>query len=421
MVWLHPGGNQSGGASDVIPLGIGGYIYDGRSLVENQQVIVVTVDYRIGVLGFFSHPLLSAEDPRGVSGNQGLLDQRAALAWVQRNIVAFGGDPSSITLFGQSAGSYDTCYQMVSPGTRGLFHRAISQSCGCTEVIPSRSSAEAEGAVFAAAVGCSDPATQLSCLRAAPVTTLMVGDAPVIGGDPKLPGGKTYAGGERAWSFTVTVDGDVIPKQPRALFDAGDFAKVPYIVGSTTDEGTLLHFGEPPVANESEYTAALGRRFGARGVEVAMHYPVSKFASPQAALMRVTGDANVVCGTHDTARRVAAAGGSVFFYNFDRPVPIPALASLNLGAAHGAENAYIFGTWPMDFPQEDVAVGLTMQGYWARLARSGNPNGEGALTWPAWKRDADVRVNFDLEPNLVTDFRRDLCDFWATWYDAQFD
>jgi para-nitrobenzyl esterase len=419
MIWLHGGSNISGSASDEIPLGIGGYIFDGRHIAENQQVVVVTTNYRLGVLGFFSHPALDAEDARGVSGNQGLLDQRMAFDWVRRNIAAFGGDPDKVTIFGESAGSIDICFHMMSQVSRGLFHRAISQSGGCTRYARTRSTAEAEMSKFGAAVGCTDAAGVLDCLRALPVTTLLV-PAPVDGGQPKAAGGIPYQGGTPQWDFTVTVDGDVLSAQPRAIVDSGDFAKVPYLIGSNTDEGTIFHVFEPEVMTEEEYRAALRRRFGDDADAIAAHYPVSDFPRPQEALMRVTGDTSLVCATYDTARRVAAGGVPVYLYNFDRPIPISALAGFNLRATHGAEIAYIFETAPPDLPEPDVALGRMMQGYWARHAIAGDPNGGSAPAWPAWKRDADVRLNFNLEPIVVTDFRRELCDFWATLYDKEF-
>lgn len=420
LVWLHGGGNTTGSASDLIPLGVGGHIFDGRSLTENQKVIVVTTNYRLGALGFFSHAALSAEDPRGVSGNQGLLDQRMAFDWVRRNITAFGGDPDNVTIFGESAGSVDVCLHMLSPGSRGLFHRAISQSGGCTLFGRTRALAEAETIKFATANSCTDPATVLECMRALPVSSLLV-PIPNEGAQPRLPGGKPYEGGSPSWAFSVTVDGDFMRDQARNVIASGDFAKVPYLVGSNTDEGTIFHVGEVSVQTEEEYVAALRRRYGDDAPAIAAHYPVSDFANPQDALMRVTGDASLVCGTLDTARRMADAGVPVHLYNFDRPIPIPQLAGFNLRATHGAEIAYVFGTLPDSTPPEDVALGQTMQGYWTRHAATGDPNGSGAPDWPAFQRAADVRINFNLTPSLVSDFRRSACDFWSMRYDRAFE
>jgi para-nitrobenzyl esterase len=419
MIWLHPGGNTTGSASDEIPLGIGGYIYDGRHIAENQQVVVVTTNYRLGALGFFSHPALDAEDPRGVSGNQGLLDQRMAFDWVRRNIAAFGGDPDNVTIFGASAGSFDVGYHMTSPGSRGLFHRGISQSGGSTRFVRARSTAEAEMPKFAAALGCTDPGQELACLRSQPISALLA-EAPVDGGMPKAPGGKQFQGGTPQWTFSVTIDGDVLRAQPKDVVTSGDYAKVPYILGSNTDEGTIFFVGEPIVKTEAEYLAALERRYGTDGAAVAARYPVADFPSAQEALMRVFGDAQLVCATFDTASRHAAAGVPVHVYNFDRPIPISALAGLNLRATHGAEIAYIFGTAPSDLPQDDVALGLTMQGFWARHATTGEPNGAGAPSWPALQSDANVRLNFNLAPSVLTDFRREYCDFWQVRYDREF-
>jgi para-nitrobenzyl esterase len=421
MIWLHPGGNTTGSASDEIPLGIGGYIYDGRHIAENQQIVVVTINYRLGVLGFFSHPALDAEDPRGVSGNQGLLDQRMAFDWVRRNIGAFGGDPDNVTVFGASAGSFDVGYHMTSAGSRGLFHRGISQSGGSTKFVRSRSTAEAEVPKFAAALGCVDASRELECLRSQPVSALLMNiPAPDDGGDPKAPGGTPFQGGKLRWEFTVTIDGDVLRAQPRDVVTSGDFAKVPYILGSNTDEGTIFQVGEPAVKTEAEYLAALQRRFGDDGTNVAARYPVSDFPSPQEALMRVNGDFGIVCAIRDSARRFAAAGAPVHVYNFDRPIPISQLAGLNLRATHGAEIAYIFGTAPSDLPKDDVDVGLMMQGYWARHAITGEPNGAGAPNWPALLPDVDVRLNFNLNASVITDFRREYCDFWQVRYDREF-
>jgi para-nitrobenzyl esterase len=419
MIWMHGGSNNSGSASDDIPLGLGGKIFDGRHFAENQRVVIVTTNYRLGVLGFFSHPALDAEDPRGVSGNQGLLDQRMAFDWVRRNIAAFGGDPDNVTIFGESAGSLDVCVHMASPGSRGLFHRGISQSGGCTMFTRTRATAEAEMPRFETAMGCTEGSGALDCLRALPIASLLT-PSPVDGGGPKLPGGTPYQGAV-AWTFAVTVDGDVLPDQPRNLINAGNFAKVPYLVGSNTDEGTIFHIGEPSVKTEDEYIAALKRKYGDDdGAAIAARYPVSDYPSPQEALMRVTGDSSLVCGTYDSARRIAAGGAPVYLYNFDRPIPISALQSFNLRATHGAEIAYIFGTAPADLPAEDVALGLMMQGYWARHALTGNPNGAGAPDWPAFSREMDQRLNFNLQPTPVQNFRREYCDFWAMLYDAAF-
>jgi para-nitrobenzyl esterase len=399
MVWFHGGGNQSGSAGDLIPLGLGGLFYNGRVLAETRNVIVVTTNYRLGVFGFFGLSALAAEDPHyPYAGNQGLLDQRAALEWVRDNIIAFGGDSDNVTVFGESAGSFDVCFHVVSPGSRGLFHRAISESGGCTTHQDGMADAETAAEGVSAAVGCAASADVLPCLRQVPVATLL------------------NAG---ASSFNPIVDGGFLPDQPRALFAAGSFSRVPYILGSNSDEGTLFFIGVRPVTTQDEYLAALRDQFGDLADQVADVYPADSFASPQAALVRAFGDAILVCPTYDSARRAAAGGADVYLYNFARPIPLPQLAGLHLGATHGAEIAYVFGS--VDPPTEiDRQIAAAMQGYWTRLAASGDPNGGDAVVWPRYADASDERLNLDAEISAVSGFRRTECEFWWGVYDQEF-
>jgi len=402
MVWFHGGGNLTGSASDVVPFpGIpGGHIYDGHVLVEEGDVVVVTINYRLGVFGFFGHAALAGEDPSyPFAGNQGLLDQRAALQWVQANIAAFGGNPKKVTIFGESAGSVDVCHQIVSPGSRKLFRRAVSESGGCT----TRQRTAVEGAItaaaFAAAVGCSDTADELACLRQASPSTLLARTGTL--------------------SFVPLVDGGFLPDQPRTLFETGKYAHVPYILGSNADEGTIFFLGVPPVTSEAEYLAALQARFGSRADQVAALYPASSFATPQDALERVFGDTGLVCGTYDTARRAAAGGARTYLYNFARALPIPLLQALDLRAFHGVEMAYVFGiiTPPT---ADDARLGTIVREYWTTFARGGDPNHRGAPKWPRFKDRTDQRLNFDVHPSVLRGFRRSECEFWWRLYDSEF-
>jgi para-nitrobenzyl esterase len=412
MVWLPGGGNQNGAASDSSPLSGGATIYDGRDLAESQGVVVVTLNYRVGVMGFFAHPGLRAEG--SVSGNQGLGDQQLALKWVRDNILAFGGDPRNVTLFGESAGSQDTCLQLVSPGAKGLFHRAISQSGGCTTFRKLRAEAESQSSDFARAVGCAGTADELECLRRKPVKDLLI-SAPSDGGTPGAPGGNQFSGSVALWDFNPVVDGIVIPEQPRSLIESGSFAKVPYLVGSNFEEGRLFMLAAAPVSSEAEYLAALGRLFKGAAASVAAQYPLSNFAVPQDALVRIWGDYRLGCPTYDSGARVAAQGVSTYHYAFARS--IPGLEAL--GPTHGVEMPYVFGT--LSAPgADDTALSKSMQGYWARFAKTGDPNGGGAPAWPAFDQTADQQMNFDVPSSVVTGYRRAECDFWKTIYEASF-
>jgi para-nitrobenzyl esterase len=422
MIWFHGGSNLTGSTGDNIPfLQPPTLFYNGRGLVEDANVVVVTANYRLGVMGFFAHEALSAESADGVSGNQGILDQQMVMRWVRDNIAPFGGDPNNVTIFGESAGAFDVCFQMVSEGARGLFHRALGESGGCTTALPTRAEAEAEANVFTEAMGCGDATDVAACLRAVPVADLLM-EAPVDGAMVDPPGGDFYSGGTPRWSFQAVVDGVVISDQPRTLFDDSNVADVPYVLGSNSDEGTLFHVLQREVATEDEYLAALERRFGATvAAEVAAAYPVADFASPQDALERVTGDGGLVCPVRDTAKRAAAAGLDVFVYNFNRPIPIPALQGLDLRATHGAEIAYVFGSIGADvIGADDLALSATMQRYWGRFAETGDPNGGNDLAWPMFSAENDVRLNFDVTLSTVQDFRSEVCAFWESIYDAGF-
>jgi para-nitrobenzyl esterase len=193
----------------------------------------------------------------------------------------------------------------------------------------------------------------------------------------------------------------------------------PYILGSNTDEGTILFITTPPVTTEAAYVAELQARYGSRAAEVAALYPAASFPTPQDALERVVGDSGLVCGTYDTARRAAAGGTRTFLYNFARELPIPILQALDLRAFHGVEMAYVFGiiTPPT---AEDATLGTVVRGYWTKFARSGNPNHRGVVRWPRYKDKTDRRFDIDVEPSVVTSFRRSECEFWWSVYDAEF-
>jgi len=404
MVWFHGGGNQLGSASDQIPF-VGGLAFDGRVLAETRNVVVVTINYRLGVLGFFGHAALAAEDPHyPYAGNQGLLDQRAALTWVRDNIIAFGGDRDNVTILGESAGSYDVCLHVVSPGSGGLFHRAISESNGCTTHQASPADAAPAVAQLVEAVGCNASSDVLDCLRKVPVTDL-------LNADPS----KDVGGG----AFDAVVDGGVLPDQPRALFASGKFNNVPYLLGTNADEGTgiFLDPNLPPITTDEEYLTALSWFYGDLAEQIADVYPAANFASPLDALARAVGDSYNVCPTYDTARRAAAGGADVYLYNFAQPLPIPGLEFL--GATHQTEILYVFGSF--DFMTEaDRQVALAMQGYWTRMAHAGNPNGEGAVVWPRYEDASDERINFDAQISVLPDFRRTECEFWWGLYDQAF-
>ena len=420
MVWIHGGGNFAGSAGDKVPaLGVAPAAqplwYDGQFLASRHGVVVVSMNYRLGPMGFMSHAALGAEG--SPLGNQGLLDQQMALTWVRDNIEKFGGDVGNVTIFGESAGSSDVCFHVVSPKSRGLFQRAISESGGCTISIAVGANATAESSApgmqkFAEAVGCGDQSDVLACMRAKTVEELMAHAE-----QPNPAGGSS---GPPPYVFGAVVDGPggFVPEEPRKLFATGNVAKVPYLLGSNQDEGTLFTLALTAPTDDASYRAYMKSQFGAAGDAAATLYDPNKYGGYGAAIARAWGDSGLVCGTHDTARRAAAAGLPVFMYNFD--VSWAAVQFL-LGAAHSSEISHVFGN-PFNPTAADTSTSNAMGDYWTRFARTGDPNGAGApAVWPAFEPsadDSDQRLQIDTGFSAVTDFRKEECAFWRTVYDA---
>jgi para-nitrobenzyl esterase len=423
MIWIHGGGNVSGSAADklpvpALPVDQQPLWYDGKLFASKQGVVLVTFNYRLGAFGFFAHPALRGEG--SPVGNQGLLDQREVMRWVQGNIAKFGGDPDNVTIFGESAGSGDVCYHIASPGSRDLFQRAISESGGCTTSIATRSLGAKPDPTVAdlaplyesvdKALGCDSAPDRLACLRAKPVADVL---AAAGRQDPMNPEATA------SFFFGVAVDGPggFLPEQARTLFERGQIAKVPYLMGSNNDEGKLFVLTGPMLQNEADFMAELKRRFGDFAPRIAAQYPASKFdGNYKAALARIVGDFSAGCGTHDTARRAVHAGLRVFLYNFNIPWEISPVA---LGASHAAEMSHVFGLpWMPDEASQRVAD--AMNRYWATFARTGDPNFEGApAQWPEFRpaaNDDDRRLQLAPDWSVLESFRKEECALWREYY-----
>jgi para-nitrobenzyl esterase len=436
MIWIHGGGNVGGSASDPLPFGDGGQsLYSGAALSGNG-VVVVSLNYRLGIFGFFAHPSLASEGSKG--GNQGLWDQRFAMQWVQDNVAKFGGDPANVTIFGESAGSLDVCMHVASPQTPALFERAVSESGGCTTRQPTLSDNQPGVLAVASQLGCPGAAPSddggaldgaapsdagvtdgsLACLRNLPVQALL--DAAQGDGGMGLGG-----------TFSPVVDGDFFADQPRTLYGSGKIAKTPYILGSNNDEGTIFEYAATPVTDQAGLTAALTAQYGDAGAAIALLYPPSSFdgGAPnpyQAALTRVVGDATLVCSTYDSALLAANQGVDVYTYNFDLPLEFPSTVGpgpgeIDLGAAHGSELPYVFGTSPLFATNTgEGTVSKLMERYWTRFAAAGDPNGGSDLTWPKFSAASNERMQFTLQPSVVSNFRAAECTFWIGLYESQF-
>jgi para-nitrobenzyl esterase len=232
-------------------------------------------------------------------------------------------------------------------------------------------------------------------------------------------------------TYAPVVDSDFFADQPRALYESGKIAKGPYILGSNNDEGTLFELGATPVTDQAGLSAALAQYGGDAGAALAQLYPVSAFdgGAPnpyQAALTRIVGDSILVCSTYDSALLAANQGVAVSMYNFDIPVVIPGVVGtdpgeLYLGASHGSELSFVFGTSPQ-FATDTAQAGVSklMERYWTRFAATGNPNGGTDLAWPPFTAASNQRMQFTEQPSVVTGFRAAECAFWIGQYEAQF-
>jgi para-nitrobenzyl esterase len=393
LFFIHGGGNTQGASSS--PL------YDGSYIAAHGPAVVVTINYRLGVFGFLAAPALDAASAQGVSGNYGILDQIAALQWTQRNIAAFGGDPSRVLLFGESAGATDTCVLLASPLASGLFSRALMESGGCNQ----RTLADSEqtDAAVVQSVGCDTASDVAACLRALPAATLV--QARKVPVDVANLGGLAYG---------PNVDGYVLPGEPLALIGAGTFNQVPFVVGSNADETAGL--APPPIADAAAYETALTKMYGATIAQaVLQEYPASAYPTPRQAYIAATTDADFVCPSRDYAR-AAATGGSAPVYRYFFTHALDHGVGKALGAFHGLELAFVFHTLGASAgysaSADEQALADAIVGYWTRFAATGDPNGAGATPWPIYDTASDTYVQLDTTISAGQGVRTTNCDFW---------
>ncbi|MEJ0035090.1 MAG: carboxylesterase family protein [Gammaproteobacteria bacterium] len=355
MVWIYGGALRNGSAST--PL------YAGDRLARHD-VIVVTLNYRLGVFGFLSHPDLTRESSTHTSGNYGLQDQIAALGWVKRNIAAFGGDPARVTLFGQSSGAISISALMASPLAKGLFQRAIAQSGGLFEpmqLLPELSlpGAEKAGVQFASRAGAPD----LASLRAKPADELL----------------------KVEFKADIIVDGHVLARPPYEDFLDGQRNDVAVLVGENRDEGELFIRGR--TITTANMRSELEHGFPAFLVDLAG--PVGEIASDtqaHAAVATFNRDMRFGWDMWTWARLASRKNGIVYAYQFAR-VPPQGSPFAALGATHGAEMPYVFDHLDLQalpWTEADRALASTMAKYWTHFAKTGDPNGAGLPAWPAF-------------------------------------
>ncbi len=392
MVWIHGGGlNRSWGHKE---------FYDGTAFAKNG-VVLVSINYRLGALGFLAHPALSAESPRGVSGNYGILDQIAALEWTQRNIAAFGGDPGNVTIFGESAGGTSVVALCSSPLSKGLFHKAIIQSpwmfgyidelaspniVKLKETVSNTPSAEQLGLDWAETKVVGSSAESLKALRAlAPSEILDL---------------VSY------YRTRVTIDGWVLPVHPANVFAKGQQADVPVIIGTTRDEGAYFR-GFVEIEHRDDLEKKLVAFYGRSAKEVLAHYQGETPAELEQAGVQFVTDAWFVHPARQLLEGMQQVASSAFQYDFAKPNS----RNPGLGAPHAIELRYVFNTLNNtdEFPENKVLADKVMN-YWIQFAKTGNPNSPGLPNWPEYTVSRKRYLIFDDEISIEKDLRKRVSD-----------
>ncbi|HVZ16149.1 MAG TPA: carboxylesterase/lipase family protein [Terriglobales bacterium] len=372
MVWIYGGGFQAGATSEPRQ--------NGEFLVH-KGVVVVSMNYRLGIFGFFSHPELTRESPHHASGNYGLMDQAAAIDWVKKNIAAFGGDPNNITIFGESAGSFSVCAQMASPLSKNLISKAIGESgafFGKELHAQVLSTTEQNGAKFAQEVG----ADSLAKLRAMPAQQLL--DA-VMKGD--------------SFRFAPNIDGYFLPESVEAIYKKGDQAHVPLLAGWNHDEGSWMQFFGKDAPTVANYETKVKEQYGDAASDILKLFPAKDEEQVKASAGALSTADFIAYGTWKWIESQKQTGDApVYRYEFDQAPPAGEDAKDPLAgklAYHSAEIEYVFQTLKskgLPFTKDDYAVSDVMSTYWTNFARTGNPNSNGLPTWPEYNTEDKYQV-----------------------------
>jgi len=360
MFWIHGGANEGGSGS--------GDLYNAGTLTAHG-VLLVTINYRLGIFGFFAHPQLTSESPHTASGNYGLMDQILALHWVRDNIARFGGDPDNVTVFGQSAGSMDTGILMTSPLARGLFQKAIGESgAPLYPVLMPSDRAEQEGQQFAAALPALKGQNPIEFLRQVSAPDLIEKAAKGMWGNPPVG---------------PIVDGWVVPRSPEATFKSGKEAPIPLLLGTTSREIGASESRDALRRAIQDYAGKLAQQaltlYGLTGAGQGADDPLYGSASVQ-----WNADVDFHCPISTEALWHTTAHNPTFEYELDHPIP----GQEALGALHSAELPYVFGSFPKsgnlsgNFGPVDVHLADLMESYWTNFAKTGDPNGSSLPHWP---------------------------------------
>jgi para-nitrobenzyl esterase len=368
LVWIHGGGFEAGSGS--VP------IYDGAALAR-RGIIVVSMNYRLGIFGFLAHPALTKEAGLGVPANFGLQDQIAALRWIHENVSAFGGDPSQITIAGQSAGAASVHSLVVSPLTKGLFARAIAQS-GLPGALPIVSLAEAQkyGEAFAREKG----ANSMAQLRAMTVEQLAPAPSPLLGG-------KYHLG--------LAIDGKLLPAAPDKMIARGAFNDVPMIIGQTANEGSAFSgYGD---GAQAAFNSFMHKSFGAQVPSFEKFYAGNTDVERSVARRAASADRGLAMMDAWATVRMAKGKAPIWGYSFSHVEP--GGDSNKWGAFHSSDIPYVFSNLGMaserNFTALDREISETLSSFWLNFVRTGNPNGAGLPVWPALDSATPKIIEFE--------------------------
>ncbi|MGB7135094.1 MAG: carboxylesterase/lipase family protein [Acidobacteriaceae bacterium] len=393
MVWIYGGGFSAGATSEARQ--------DGAHLAT-KGVVVVSMNYRLGIFGFLALPGLAAESAQHAAGNYGLMDQTAALEWVQKNIAAFGGDPNNVTLFGESAGSFSVSAQMASPLAEGLFRHAIGESGAAFPgqhgpAFKPLDDTEKEAAAFATtAFGTSDVAK----LRAMSADDLQ---AKIAAAQKATPG---------RLPFWPDVDGYFLPEPVSQIYAEGKQAHVPLLAGWNRDEPSGLVARYPQPATVASFTATAQKTFGEQAPAFLQLYPATTDAEAIRSTIDFAGDTFIAFGTWEWLEAQVATGTEpVYRYHFERPAPADKYHPAGSGAFHSDEINYVFGTLDARpdaaWQPEDQKLSDLIETYWTNFARTGNPNGNsvsGNPNWPQYdEQDGWQVMHLDVDSHAGAD------------------
>lgn len=411
MVWIHGGGFTRGAGSTSS--------YDGENLAR-KGVVLVTLNYRLGIFGFFAHPALTAESEHHASGNYALLDQIAALEWVRKNIEAFGGDPGRVTIFGESAGSWAVNSLMASPLAKGLFHRVIGESGGSFSPMKTLAEAEKAGERVASTLGAASSITSAAAtgtpqgatkdtLKDTLQDTLKTLRA-------KSPEDLLKASNEP--TVRPVVDGWVLPQDISTIFAQGKQNDVPLIVGNNSDEGTTLA-PQGALVTSAVFVDGVNKRYGTLGDQFLKIYPAGSDSEAVASFFAAYRDQVFGWEMRAWARAAAKTGHQpVHLYYFSHRPPGP--QSQRLRAFHASEIPYVFGNfiWPFPWEEADHKLSDAISSYWVNFAKTGDPNGEGLAKWPAYNPATDQAIEFGDQTSVRSGVNKAGLDFFDIYYQS---